>query len=119
MPPLPTVVPTELAIERRILVIRDCKVMIDRDLAELYSVETRVVNQAVRRNPRRFPPDFAFQLTRDEFHDWRSQTVISNFGDRMGLRYRPWVFTEQGVAMLYGQAGFPHDGTRLFLYIGT
>ena len=71
----------------------------DRDLAELYGVETRLLKQAVRRNRKRFPEDFMFELTKQEFEDWRSQFVISN-SDKMGLRYRPMAFTEQGVAML-------------------
>jgi hypothetical protein len=91
-------VPTE-RIERSILMIRGQKVMLDRDLAELYGVETRVLNQAVRRNIRRFPPDFMFQLTPEEFVKWRSQIVMSK-QERMGLRRRPFAFTEQGVAML-------------------
>jgi len=82
-----------------IYLLRDQKVMLDRDLAALYGVETRVLKQAVRRNSRRFPDDFMFVLTKEEFADWRSQFVISN-SDRMGLRYPPMAFTEQGVAML-------------------
>ena len=73
--------------------------MFDRDLAELYQVETRALNQAVRRNPRRFPEEFMFQLNKREFENWRSQIVMSN-KDKMGLRRPPLVFTEQGVAML-------------------
>ncbi len=73
--------------------------MIDRDLAELYGVETRVLNQAVRRNIKRFPEDFMFQLSQEEFTNWKSQFVTSN-KDKMGLRKKPIVFTEQGVAML-------------------
>jgi len=73
--------------------------MIDRDLAELYGVETRVLNQAVRRNERRFPADFMFQLTAKELNDWKSQIVISN-KEKLGLRKPPLAFTEQGVAML-------------------
>lgn len=84
-------------IERRIYLIRDHKVMLDKDLAELYQVETRSLNQAVRRNSMRFPEDFAFQLTQEEFDDLRSQNVISSHG---GRRYVPYAFTEQGVAML-------------------
>ena len=91
-------VPTE-RIEWSILLIRGQKVMLDRDLAELYGVETRVLNQAVRRNIRRFPPDFMFQLSPEEFTKWRSQIVMSK-RERMGLRRRPFAFTEQGVAML-------------------
>ncbi len=73
--------------------------MLDRDLSELYGVETRILNQAVRRNIKRFPEDFMFQLTADELNDWKSQNVISN-KEKMGLRKPPLVFTEQGVAML-------------------
>lgn len=73
--------------------------MLDKDLAELYQVETRVLNQAVRRNIDRFPKDFMFQLSKHEFENWISQFVISN-SEKMGLRKMPLVFTEQGVAML-------------------
>ena len=73
--------------------------MIDRDLAEMYGVETRTLNQAVKRNFERFPDDFMFQLTKLEFQDWKSQIVISN-SNNMGLRKRPYAFTELGVAML-------------------
>ncbi len=73
--------------------------MIDRDLAEIYGVETRVLNQAVKRNSERFPVDFMFQLSELEFQNWKSQIVISNTVN-MGLRKRPYVFTELGVAML-------------------
>ena len=83
----------------KILLIRGIQVMLDRDLAELYQVETKVLNQAVKRNEERFPQSFMFQLSDDEFLDWRSQFVTSN-GDKMGLRRPPYAFTEQGVAML-------------------
>ena len=73
--------------------------MLDADLAQLYEVSTGALLQAVRRNPSRFPDDFAFELTPEEFAVLRSQTVTSNVG-RGGRRYRPIVFTEQGVAML-------------------
>ena len=73
--------------------------MLDRDLAVLYEVETRALNQAVRRHIDRFPPDFMFQLTADEVEDWKSQIVISN-RERMGVRKPPLAFTEYGVAML-------------------
>lgn len=86
-------------IKSKILIIRGNKVMLDRDLAELYGVETRVLKQAVRRNIKRFPDDFMFQLSKEEFVNWRSQNVMSN-ADKMGLRYPPFAFTEQGVAML-------------------
>lgn len=83
----------------KIYFIRDQKVMIDRDLARLYNVETRTLNQAVRRNIKRFPEDFMFQMTSREFENWKSQFVITN-SDKMGLRKSPLCFTEQGIAML-------------------
>jgi len=94
-----SLVPNE-RIEQSILLIRGHKVMLDRDLAELYGVETRVLVQAVKRHSRRFPGDFMFQLTKEEFRDWRSQFVMSNPSTKMGLRRAPYAFTEQGVAML-------------------
>ena len=90
---------SEESIINKIYVIRGLKVMIDRDLAELYGVETRVLNQSVRRHRKRFPEDFMFQMTEKEFTDWKSQIEISK-SDKMGLRKAPLVFTEQGVAML-------------------
>ena len=86
-------------IARKIYTIRGMQVMLDRDLAELYGVETRVLNQAVKRNNERFPSEFMFQLTSEELEDWKSQIVISN-RELMGLRKLPYVFTEQGVSML-------------------
>ena len=85
-------------IESRIFTIRGLQVMLDRDLAELYGVETRAINQAVKRNIERFPSSFMFQLDDLEFDNWKSQIVISN-EDKMGLRRPPYAFTEQGVAM--------------------
>ncbi|NLE42326.1 MAG: ORF6N domain-containing protein [Lentisphaerae bacterium] len=79
--------------------IRGLKVVLDRDLAALYGVETQALRQAVRRNADRFPDDFMFVLTGKEFINWRSQIVTSN-SDKMGLRHAPMAFTEQGVAML-------------------
>jgi len=93
-----TLLPDELIINK-IIYLRDQKVLLDRDLAELYGVETRVLNQAVKRNIKRFPDDFMFQMTKEEMGIWKSQIVISD-SDRMGLRKPPYVFTEQGVAML-------------------
>jgi hypothetical protein len=102
-------------IERTILIIRGTKVMLDRDLANLYGVGTKALNQAVKRNLDRFPPDFMFRLTWDEAEvaDTRSQSVTLNAGKRtasrshsvtlkrgMNVKYRPYAFTEQGVAML-------------------
>ena len=73
--------------------------MLDRDLAELYDVETKILKRAVRRNIDRFPNDFMFELSKKETEDWRCQFGTSN-RDKMGLRYKPMAFTEQGVAML-------------------
>lgn len=86
-------------IENAIYLIRGEKVMLDRDLALLYEVETKVLNRAVKRNLQRFPSDFMFQLTADEAFVLRCQIGTSNEG-RGGRRYLPYVFTEQGVAML-------------------
>ncbi len=101
------------AIRARILTIRGVQVMLDRDLAELYGVPTKVLNQAVKRNLERFPERFMFQLTKDELADLRSQIVASNIdtslrsqivtlNKRQGqhLKYMPYAFTEQGIAML-------------------
>jgi hypothetical protein len=89
----------EQIIEKMIYLIRDQKVMLDKDLAELYEVETKVLNQAVKRNISRFPNDFMFQLTNEEGDSLRSQIVTSKVG-KGGRRYLPYVFTENGVAML-------------------
>jgi hypothetical protein len=86
-------------IEKAIYLIRGEKVMLDRDLALLYEVETKVLNRAVKRNLQRFPSDFMFQLTAEEAGILRCQIGTSNVG-RGGRRYLPYVFTEQGVAML-------------------
>ncbi len=91
-------IPEETIISK-IYQIRGQKVMIDRDLAELYNIGTKVLKQAVKRQIERFPEDFMFEMTDDEFQNWRSQFVTSN-QDRMGLRYAPYCFTEQGVTML-------------------
>jgi hypothetical protein len=90
---------TDYKIINSIHIVREFKVMLDRDLAMLYGVETRVLNQAVKRNSRRFPIDFMFQMTNEELENWKSQNTLL-FKDRMGLRKPPNVFTEQGVAML-------------------
>lgn len=81
----------------RIFLIRDKKVMLDKDLAYLYGVNTKVLNQSVKRNHKRFPTDFMFQLSRGELSDLKSQIVTSSWG---GVRKLPLAFTEQGVAML-------------------
>jgi hypothetical protein len=91
-------IPTE-RIERAIVALRGGRVMLDADLAALYGVPVRSLNQAVRRNRGRFPADFMFQLTAAEFRRLRSQTVISK-NSRGGRRTAPYVFTEQGIAML-------------------
>ena len=85
-------------IQKKIYEIRGKQVMLDFDLAALYGVETKVLKQGVKRNIRRFPIDFMFELTKEEFNSLRSQFVTSN--KRGGTRYMPFAFTEQGVAML-------------------
>lgn len=89
------------AVEKRILVVRGRQVMLDEDLADLYGVETKRLIQQVKRNLKRFPEDFMFQLTKPETEALRSQIATSNDG-RGGRRYAPYAFTEQGVAMLSG-----------------
>ena len=91
--------PVENNVESLIRVIRGQQVMLDRDLAELYGVETRRLNEQVKRNIERFPEDFMFQLTSNEFDNLKSQIAISSWG---GVRKLPYAFTEQGVAMLSG-----------------
>jgi hypothetical protein len=86
-------------IMNKIYLVRGQKVMIDRDLAELYGVETKRLKEAVRRNITRFPPDFLFEMDKDEFENWRTQNATSK-EDKQGLRYAPFCFTEQGVTML-------------------
>ncbi len=90
---------SEEVIMNKIYLVRDQKVMLDRDLAELYGVETKRLKEAVRRNIARFPKDFMFEMTKEEFLNWRTQFATSN-ADKMGLRYIPFCFTEQGVTML-------------------
>ena len=95
-----TLLPTGIEeIKTKIHEIRGQKVMIDADLAQLYQVETRVLNQAVKRNIKRFPPDFMFQLNEEEARNLKSQFVTSSWG---GIRKLPFAFTEQGLAMLSG-----------------
>ncbi|PKV52459.1 ORF6N domain-containing protein [Aquimarina sp. MAR_2010_214] len=91
-------IPNEI-ITSKIYLIRDQKVMLDRDLAELYGVETKRLKEAVRRNTERFPEDFMFEMTKNEFQNWRTQFATSKT-DQKGLRYAPFCFTEQGVTML-------------------
>lgn len=87
-------------IQNKIFEIRNQKVMLDFDLATMYEIETRVLNQAVKRNIDRFPVDFMFQLTKNEFEVLMSQIVISKTETRGGTQKMPYAFTEQGVAML-------------------
>jgi hypothetical protein len=94
-----TVIPVE-AIEQKIMLIRGQKVMLDRDLAVLYAVETFNLNKAVKRNRDRFPSDFMFQITKDEAECLIFQIGISKRNGRGGSRYLPYAFTEQGIAML-------------------
>ena len=92
------IIPDEVLMSK-IYLIRNQKVMLDRDLAELYGVETRRLKEQVRRNIERFPEDFMFEMTKEELKDWRSQFAISN-SEVMGMRRPPFVFTEHGVLML-------------------
>jgi hypothetical protein len=95
MEPIPIVV--DEAIVSKIYLIRETKVMLDKDLAELYGVSTKALKQQVKRNMERFPIDFMFELSKEEFDNLRSQIVTSSWG---GTRYQPMAFTEPGVAML-------------------
>nr|WP_315141246.1 ORF6N domain-containing protein [uncultured Flavobacterium sp.] len=90
---------SEETIANKIYFIRNQKVMLDRDLAILYGIETKRLKEQVKRNISRFPEDFMFELTKSEFENWRSQFATSN-SDKMGLRYLPMAFTEHGVLML-------------------
>ncbi len=95
------IMPIEQNIKDKIYTIRDMQVMLDRDLAELYQVETKQLNKAVNRNLKRFPERFRFQLTQYEYDDiLRFQNGTSSFKQHGGRRYLPYVFTEQGVSML-------------------
>ena len=95
---LVTSIPDEVVMSK-IYMVRDQKVMLDRDLAELYGVATKMLKQAVKRNMTRFPEDFMFEMNKEEFENWRSHFVTSR-EDRQGLRYMPFCFTKQGVTML-------------------
>jgi phage regulator Rha-like protein len=90
---------TDQTVINKIYLIRNKKVMLDRDLAEMYGVETGQLKRQVKRNIDRFPEDFMFEMNKEELEDWRRQFGISNH-DKMGLRHLPFCFTEQGVAML-------------------
>ena len=96
---MPSLVSVE-RIETRIVMVRDQKVMLDADLATLYGVPTEVLNQAVKRDANRFPPDFMFELTMEEHQALRSQAVTLKGGRGQHRKYLPHAFTEQGVAML-------------------
>lgn len=89
----------EEVVMNKIYLIRNIKVMIDRDLSELYGVETKVLKQSVKRNMNRFPSDFMFEMSDNELEDWRNKFEVTS-KDKKGLRYAPFCFTEQGVAML-------------------
>ena len=102
-----SIVLADEAIISRIFVISGQRVIIDRDLAQLYGVETKQLKRQVRRNLSRFPADFMFQMSKKEFENWRSQFGTSNSADKMGLRYPPFCFTEQGVSMLSGVLNTP------------
>jgi phage regulator Rha-like protein len=91
-------IPDEVVMSK-IYLVRNIKVMLDRDLAELYGVETKVLKQAVKRNINRFPSDFMFEMSPKEFQEWRNEFATTP-GDKRGLRYAPFCFTEQGVTML-------------------
>ncbi|MFT7538293.1 MAG: hypothetical protein ACI9F2_000436 [Lysobacterales bacterium] len=95
---IPNVIIPEKVISNQIFILRGKKVMFDRDLAELYGVPTKRLNEQVRRNSSRFPEDFMFQLDEEEYENLRSQFATSS--SRGGLRYSPYVFTEQGISML-------------------
>ncbi|MBP9855101.1 MAG: ORF6N domain-containing protein [Candidatus Omnitrophica bacterium] len=108
-----TIITSPESIESKIIFLRGHKVMLDKDLALLYGVETKVLNQAVKRNLERFPEDFMFQMTKEEFENWMSQFVTSSNTEPGSLRsqfvtlkqgqhrkYLPYAFTEQGIAML-------------------
>ena len=94
LPKTTDIIPVERLV-RQIYLVRGLKVMLDRDLAELYGVTTGNLNLAVRRNIDRFPEDFMFQLTKEELNNWRLQIATSNSAAKMGLRRRPYAFTEQ------------------------
>lgn len=96
---MPNVILPE-TIGKRIFFIHGHKVMLDRDLAEMCGVTTKRLNEQVKRNPKRFPPDFMFRFTKSEMEQWRSQIATSNPSAKMGIRRQPYAFTEQGVAML-------------------
>ncbi|MBL7899053.1 MAG: ORF6N domain-containing protein [Crocinitomicaceae bacterium] len=91
---------TDEHVLNKIYEIRGEKVMLDRDLAQLYGVETKYLKRQVKRNVERFPADFMFELSKEEFENWRCQFGTSNSSDKMSFRVAPFAFTEQGVAQL-------------------
>jgi hypothetical protein len=95
-----SIVIVDEVVMNKIYIVRGQKVMLDRDLAELYQIETKQLKRQIKRNIERFPEDFMFEMNKEEFENWRRQFGTSNLSDKMGLRYAPYVFTEQGVAML-------------------
>jgi len=103
-------------VEHRIVLLRGQRVIIDADLADLYAVETRVLNQAVKRNLERFPEDFTFQLSARELENWRSQVVISNSSAKMGLRRPPFAFIEHGALMAAAVLNSPR-AVEMSLYV--
>lgn len=94
-----SIIPIEL-ITKKIYLIRGRRVMMDFDLADMYEIRTKRLKEQVKRNIKRFPDDFMFELTKSELRNWRSQIATSNSYIKMGLRISPFAFTEQGVAML-------------------
>ena len=92
-------IPTE-TITQKIFFVRGHKVLLDRDLSQLYGIETKHLKRQVRRNIERFPEDFMFQLSKKKFENWRCQFVTSDSSEKMGLRYRPYAFTDYGILML-------------------
>lgn len=106
---------TSVVIENKIFIIRGQKVMLDSDLAEIYQVPTRVLTQSIKRNLERFPEDFMFQLSDNEYKSLRSQSVTSKVG-RGGRRYLPYAFTEHGIAMLSSVLNSPH-AIQMNIYI--
>lgn len=107
MKKMPEIVPIDQNdIKSRMLVVRNQAVLLDRDVAALYQVQTREINQAVRNNPEKFPLNYVFQLGKDEFENWKSKILTSNLtveekhGIKMGLRHAPYAFTERGLYML-------------------
>ena len=94
-----TLLVSEYVLVSKIYLVRNQKVMLDRDLAKLYGLETKRLKEQVRRNMDRFPEDFIFEMSKEEMEDWRTQFVTSN-KEKMGMRVPPFVFTEHGVLML-------------------